>query len=42
MTIESGLRPLTNNDWCFESSWFVCETRNPSGLRIPFFHDIDH
>ena len=32
-------RPLTNADWGFESSCFVCEPANPSGLRIPFFHD---
>ena len=34
-------RPLTNADWGFESSCFVCEPANPSGLRIPFFHDDD-
>ena len=33
------LRPLTNDGWGFESNCFVCEPRNPGGLRIPFFHD---
>lgn len=33
------LRPLTNDQWGFESNCFVCEPRNDSGLRIPFHHD---
>ncbi len=33
------MRPLTNDRWGFESNCFVCEAENPSGLRIPFFHD---
>jgi uncharacterized protein (TIGR00369 family) len=32
---------LENSRWGFESSCFVCEDRNPAGLRIPFFHDPD-
>jgi uncharacterized protein (TIGR00369 family) len=34
-----ALHPLTNAAWGFESSCFVCDPDNPSGLRIPFFHD---
>lgn len=34
------LRPLTNDVWGFESSCFVCEPRNETGLRIPFHHDV--
>ena len=30
---------LDNSAWGFESSCFVCEPSNPSGLGIPFFHD---
>lgn len=33
------LRPLTNDQWGFESTCFVCEPRNDGGLRIPFHHD---
>ncbi|MDZ4828131.1 MAG: PaaI family thioesterase [Actinomycetota bacterium] len=36
-----GLEPLTNDDWGFESNCFVCEARNPDGLRIPFAYDTD-
>jgi len=32
---------LSNDQWGFESNCFVCEERNGSGLRIPFFHDRD-
>ena len=42
MTLDDRvLRPLTNDDWGFESNCFVCEPRNQSGLRIPFFHDAE-
>jgi uncharacterized protein (TIGR00369 family) len=34
-----AVRPLTNAEWGFESSCYVCEPTNPLGLRIPFFHD---
>ncbi len=30
---------LTNEAWGFDSNCFVCEPRNATGLRIPFFHD---
>ena len=30
---------LTNADWGFDALCFVCDDRNPHGLRIPFFHD---
>lgn len=30
---------LTNEQWGFSSNCFVCEPKNGSGLRIPFFHD---
>ena len=33
------LRRLHNSDWGFDSNCFVCEPRNPTGLRIPFHHD---
>jgi uncharacterized protein (TIGR00369 family) len=33
------VRPLTNAGWGFESNCFVCEPKNESGLRLPFFHD---
>lgn len=39
MTAE--VRPLSNDQWGFESSCFVCEPRNVGGLRIPFSHVID-
>ena len=32
---------LDNASWGFPSSCFVCESTNPAGLRIPFFHDED-
>lgn len=35
------LVPLTNDSWGIESSCFVCEPRNASGLGIPFHHDVD-
>lgn len=31
--------PLTNARWGFESNCFACEPANPTGLRVPFFHD---
>jgi uncharacterized protein (TIGR00369 family) len=31
--------PLTNDGWGIESSCFVCEPRNTTGLGIPFHHD---
>ena len=34
-----AVRRLHNADWGFDSNCFVCEPRNPSGLRIPFHHD---
>lgn len=39
MTAEA--RPLSNDQWGFESSCFVCEPRNVGGLRIPFSYVID-
>ncbi len=33
------VHPLTNADWGFDALCFVCDDRNPHGLRIPFFHD---
>jgi len=33
---------LHNDDWGCETNCFVCEPRNPAGLRIPFFHDVEH
>ena len=30
---------LHNADWGFDSNCFVCESRNASGLQIPFHHD---
>lgn len=39
MTAE--VRPLSNDQWGFESTCFVCEPRNVGGLRIPFSHVID-
>lgn len=33
------MEALTNERWGFESNCFVCEPRNDTGLRIPFFHD---
>ena len=36
-----ALRPLTNAEWGFESSCYVCDPANPRGLGIPFFHDED-
>ncbi|HUW02749.1 MAG TPA: hotdog domain-containing protein [Acidimicrobiales bacterium] len=32
---------LLNENWGFDSNCFVCETKNPTGLRIPFHHDTD-
>lgn len=29
---------LHNDDWGFETNCFVCERRNPNGLRLDFFH----
>lgn len=26
----------------FDSQCFVCNTENPRGLQVPFFHDTDH
>jgi len=34
-----AVHPLDNARWGFESNCFVCEPRNPAGLRIPFSHD---
>ena len=34
-----AVRRLHNSDWGFDSNCFVCEPRNPTGLRIPFQHD---
>ena len=34
-----ALVALTNDRWGFRSKCFVCEPANPTGLRIPFFHD---
>lgn len=34
-----AVRRLTNDDWGFPTSCFVCEERNEAGLRIPFSHD---
>ena len=34
-----ALVALTNDRWGFRSNCFVCEPANPTGLRIPFFHD---
>jgi len=34
-----AVRRLHNSDWGFDSNCFVCEPRNPTGLRIPFHHD---
>jgi acyl-coenzyme A thioesterase PaaI-like protein len=39
MTVDQ-LIPLTNDAWGIESSCFVCEPRNESGLGIPFHHDV--
>ena len=36
-----AVRPLTNEQWGFSSSCFVCEPTNAAGLRIPFEHDDD-
>lgn len=33
------MQPLTNARWGFTSSCFVCESSNPAGLQLPFFHD---
>ncbi len=33
--------PLTNDRWGYESSCFVCEQSNASGLQIPFQLDDD-
>lgn len=35
------LIPLLNENWGFDSNCFVCETKNPTGLRIPFHHDTE-
>ncbi len=35
------LIPLLNENWGFDSNCFVCEARNPTGLRIPFHHDTE-
>jgi len=32
---------LHNDDLGYETNCFVCEQRNNSGLRIPFFHDTE-
>ncbi|MFT5530336.1 MAG: acyl-coenzyme A thioesterase PaaI-like protein [Candidatus Poriferisodalaceae bacterium] len=32
-------RRLHNDDWGYATNCYVCEQRNASGLRIPFFHD---
>ncbi|MGQ0521733.1 MAG: PaaI family thioesterase [Actinomycetota bacterium] len=34
-----ALHRLSNQAWGFESSCFVCEHGNESGMRIAFFHD---
>ena len=36
-----ALIPLVNENWGFESNCFVCETKNPDGLGIPFHHDVE-
>jgi hypothetical protein len=38
---RAGRDRLLNSRWGFESNCFVCEERDDSGLRIPFFHDRD-
>lgn len=35
--MEHTLKRLTNEAWGFETNCFVCEPKNASGLRIPFF-----
>lgn len=32
---------LDNSRWGLESNCFVCEEKNPGGLRVPFFADHD-
>ncbi len=32
---------LDNSRWGLESNCFVCEEKNPGGLRVPFFADRD-
>jgi acyl-coenzyme A thioesterase PaaI-like protein len=39
--MTADVRPLSNDQWGFESSCFVCEQRNVGGLRIPFSHVTD-
>jgi hypothetical protein len=39
--MSAEVRPLSNDQWGFESSCFVCEPRNVGGLRIPFNHVTD-
>lgn len=34
-----ALSRLTNEQWGFSSSCYVCAQTNERGLRIPFFHD---
>ena len=34
-----AVRRLHNSDWGFTSNCFLCDQRNPTGLRIPFHHD---
>ncbi len=36
-----AIEALTNERWGFTSNCFVCEPKNPAGLRVPFFHDTD-
>ncbi len=36
-----ALERRANERWGFETNCFVCEPRNPLGLRIAFFHDTD-
>ena len=38
--MTDDLRPLSNDMWGFESSCFVCEPRNATGLGIPFSHSL--
>jgi uncharacterized protein (TIGR00369 family) len=32
---------LTNEQWGFSSSCYVCSPDNPSGLQVPFFYDSE-
>ena len=41
LNLTMAIVPLTNDNWGFTTNCFVCESRNESGLRIPYFHDDD-